>query len=184
MPSSPAAKAFLERCQVRLVEALEKGGLGSALVQSRVKTNEAAGQKRALRSDNRINDFFGLRVIVDHSGLMDDAERVVKSWGEATGLNLRATDDYFSRPADGGYRALHFDFEVLRPVEAGLTPDLGVEVQVTTAVLAAVARLSHDMLYARCEASHGDVAQGLEKLARDALDLDERLAEAAARRSV
>jgi ppGpp synthetase/RelA/SpoT-type nucleotidyltranferase len=175
-PSASDARAFLDRCRETLEDELADEGLVSASVQARVKTADAVAAKRARRPGLPMNDYLGLRVTVDHVGLLERAAETVRAWAPALGLKLRKEENRFDRPGAGGYRALHFDFEIRDPAATGVEPDDGVEVQITTALLAVIARLSHDLVY-RTPGSDAEYMLGdLEKLAEEGIRLDARIA--------
>lgn len=168
---------YRSRCQELLEDAAREFWLSGAFVEGRVKSAEAIALKRERRQDEWINDLIGLRLIACHGGQLANAVAAVIAWGDTLRLDLRSKTDYFERPGAGGYRAVHFDFEIRDPAAAGLHIDAGIEVQVTTALLAAVARASHELLYARRSPRVAGVSRRLEKLAQDALGLDTSLAE-------
>jgi len=175
-PSAPHAQAFLNRCRETLDGALADEGIVSASVQSRVKRADAVAAKRARRPGLPINDYLGLRIIVDHVGLLERGARTVRAWGPALGLKLLQEENRFDRPGAGGYRALHFDFEIRDPATAGVEPDDGIEVQITTALLAVLARLSHDLVYRTPGSDAEYVLADLEKLAEEGIRLDAGIA--------
>jgi ppGpp synthetase/RelA/SpoT-type nucleotidyltranferase len=123
-----------------------------------------------------MNDYLGLRVSVDHVGLLERAAGTVRAWAPTLGLKLRREENRFDRPGAGGYRALHFDFEIRDPATAGVEPDEGIEVQITTALLAVLARLSHDLVYRTPGSDAEYVLADLEKLAEEAIRLDAGIA--------
>jgi ppGpp synthetase/RelA/SpoT-type nucleotidyltranferase len=168
--------AFLAECQLSLERALDVEQLQHASVQGRVKTPEAIDRKRARSGALRTNDFIGLRVIVDHCGLLDWAATAVRDWAPAAKLTAISEDDHFAHPGAGGYRALHFDYALVDPAAAGLTADVGVEIQITSALQAAIARVSHDILYRQQRSKSGRVARDVKEIADAAWRIDERIA--------
>jgi ppGpp synthetase/RelA/SpoT-type nucleotidyltranferase len=166
------AHALLDRYEMGLVDTLGDKGLSGATIQARVKTDEAIARKRARSRTGRVNDVFGLRVTVDHSGLLSDAADAVGEWADISKLELVDTQDYFDHPGAGGYRALHFDFAILNRDALGLADGAGVEVQITTALLVAIARVSHDLLYTRRERELPELSRELENIAREIFQLD------------
>lgn len=174
--SDAAEERFLGECLEQLKEALARQGLEEARLEARVKTRAAADAKRLRRPSERINDLVGIRIVVDHVGLLDDVTEVIKGWEGPAGLRLVKTDDYFVHPGAGGYRARHFDFEIIDPLKVGLTPEAGVEVQVTTAILAAISCVSHRLLYGPGTPAGFAISGELAKLEAEALRLDEWLA--------
>ena len=174
-PGSPAAEAGVAQWRHSLTKALTLAGVYVVSVEGRVKTEEAIAAKRARRPSGRINDLLGMRVIVAHRGLVRDAAEKVQQWADQSGLRLAQIDDHFERPGVGGYRALHLDYEIPDPRALGLPEDGGLEIQITTALLAAVARISHDLVY-RTRAIPGEqLARDLEDLTLEAVRLDRRL---------
>lgn len=175
MGAAPSDRFLAERGE-GLAEELKRRGLDSARVQARVKVKSAVEQKRTRRPGLPINDFFGFRVVVEHVGLLDDATSAVLKWAEDGSLASLTSSDYFKHPRAGGYRARHFDFSLANPKALGLTAEMGVEVQITTVILALVSNASHRELYTRKESATAEIVTELERLAADALRLDERLA--------
>ncbi len=170
------AHAFLAECLPSLEHALDAEHLQHAFVQGRVKTPEAIATKRARDGVSRTNDFLGLRVIVDHCGLLDSAVTAVRDWAHAAKLTPISEDDHFAHPGAGGYRAFHFDYELVDPEALGLTADVGVEVQITSALLAAIARVSHDILYRQESPKYGKLARGVQEIADATWQIDRRIA--------
>jgi|GEM_PF-6488959 len=175
-----AANGLLARGIESLVATLEANGLGDAYsVEGRVKSDAAIAEKLVRRPGQPINDLIGLRVIVDHVDLLARAVDAVALWADQLGLRSIGDEDRFEQPGAGGYRALHFDFVPIDNVSA--SREAGFEVQVTTALMAVIARVSHNVLYRRESRDLEAVARELAGIAEDALRLDERIAEIQAR---
>lgn len=170
------AHTFLAESRPSLEHALDAEHLQHAFVQGRVKTPEAIATKRARGGVSRTNDFIGLRVIVDHCGLLDSAGTAVRDWAHTAKLKPISEDNHFAHPGTGGYRALHLDYELVDPEAAGLTADVGVEVQITSALLAVIARVSHDILYRQQSPKYGQLARGVQEIADATWQIDKRIA--------
>jgi ppGpp synthetase/RelA/SpoT-type nucleotidyltranferase len=160
------------RFEDRLLDHLRDRGLGTVTVERRVKSAAAVAAKRKRVPHGRINDFVGLRVIVDHAGDLAKAHGAAVLAGTELGLRVEKVEDRFEKPGHGGYRAVHIDFEFNAPPHA----EIGVEVQITTAAIAAVSRVSHEVLYSRHGAGVQEWTNELEALFEEASQLDAHLA--------
>jgi ppGpp synthetase/RelA/SpoT-type nucleotidyltranferase len=179
MASQEAAGAFADDFANSLRTSIEgqlrRGGVDGTVI-SRVKSPDAIARKRTRRSADFINDAIGLRVVVAHRGLLDRAKTAIDEVARDCGLRQIEAEDRREHPGAGGYRAIHLDFEVVDPSARGLSPDVGVEVQVTTAIFDAHARVCHTALYAAAFRNRVDIEQRLERLGEAAARLDDGLA--------
>jgi ppGpp synthetase/RelA/SpoT-type nucleotidyltranferase len=145
-------------------------------VQSRVKSDEAVRRKRArVGAGGRINDFIGMRVVLAHGGLVEEAVQRTLVRVSALDLHLVDREARLHTASRGGYRALHLDFVLGKPAERGMTPEAGVEIQFTTLILLAHALQSHELVY-RSDRGGGGLIEQLNELGDRAAQLDQDIA--------
>lgn len=113
-----------------------------ASIQSKIQRRKELG-----RPDDFINDLLGIRVIVSHSGLIEDAVDCVKSWlTNDPRYHLIGMHNFFKFPRSPYYRAIHFD-ALIALTSFGESHKIGMEIQVTTYMHNYLAAISHDMDY-------------------------------------
>lgn len=175
--SRAAAVAWMPSLRDGLERALRASDVTVVSLSSRVKSLEAVSEKLKRTAGSGVNDLIGFRVVLpDRTALSSTADSVA-AWGEAEGLERKEVEDRFDDPGLGGYRAMHLDFAVADPAAHGLDPEAGVEVQLTTAILAAHAAACHELVYRRrAESAAPELVARVRKLGDEADRLDRELA--------
>ncbi|WP_449394732.1 hypothetical protein [Devosia riboflavina] len=125
--------------------------------------------------DQNINDFFGIRLITSHEGMLFSALQIIERWSTKLGLMKVNMEDNFSSGGEAGYRAIHLDFALPSNFLQFSEMGLGLEVQVTTYLQQFHSAVSHQLFY-NAEKSNltDDVADKLSLLSNSlhSIDLD------------
>lgn len=160
----PEGKSFAEIAVDKLDQSL--GGNNSSVhgdysIRWRVKSEDAIRSKLKASRDGEpmhsvINDFIGIRVLIGHLGLLEDAEREIGKWANQLELVQLNRENKFENPDESGYRAIHFDYNFSYPEKWGLPSIAKIEVQLTTKLQQVHGEISH-RLYHRVDAPTDEV---------------------------
>jgi ppGpp synthetase/RelA/SpoT-type nucleotidyltranferase len=175
--SRVVALAWMTSMGEALEEELRSSSVRAFSVASRVKSVTAVSEKLKRVSGPCVNDFIGFRVVLRDRADLAAALASVEVWGEAAELRRLGAEDRFESPGIGGYRALHLDFALADPEACGLSASAGIEVQLTTAILAAHAAACHELIYhVPGIGADPELAARLHELGQEADRLDRNLA--------
>jgi ppGpp synthetase/RelA/SpoT-type nucleotidyltranferase len=121
-------------------------------VAGRVKSLESLETKikqshEGAPTQNFVNDFLGIRVLVAHVGSLHSCEALITTWAAHMGLAGICREDHFESPAPAGYRAIHIDYRLPDSPQWQFPESLGLELQLTTWLQNLHGILSHRMYY-------------------------------------
>jgi ppGpp synthetase/RelA/SpoT-type nucleotidyltranferase len=155
---------------------------GECVVVARVKSLEAIAEKMRRReiseadAISQIGDFIGLRVLVLHVGYLASTLKAVETWAADILLKGISTEDRFTNPSLGGYRAVHLGFALPARNRWKLPEGARVEVQVTTWLQHFHGIISHTMFYKPKDQPSADVSSYLQQLSERLGEIDDNLA--------